>query len=308
MPRRGEFPPRRGRSCGGGAAGRARLRARCGRRSRPRRGPVDEALLLVPAEHQRRDGVVAALRLQVARHHELLAVHPLDLEPVPGPAGHIWPVPALRDDAFEAEALGLLHHEGSEIGVLGVGDRRPTLRCCDDRGEQALALLEGRAPQVLAVEEQEVEGDQHGPVAAALAEGDAQGPEVRDTALLDHCLAVDIRRSDLQLRGGLGDGREALGPIEAVARQERDSAVVDAHHEPVAVPLELVQPLVARGHFRHRGADARLDEGGRARVLGSRRLSAAHVGARAAAQRPILAVGRAPCALTLARQLCHCPV
>ena len=41
---------------------------------------------------------------------------------------------------------------------------------------------------------------------------------------------------------GIDDGREAVGPIMAVAGEAADPRAIPAHHQPIAVVLDLVNP------------------------------------------------------------------
>jgi hypothetical protein len=41
---------------------------------------------------------------------------------------------------------------------------------------------------------------------------------------------------------GVDNGREAVGPVMAVAREAADAQAIPAHHQPVAVMLDLMNP------------------------------------------------------------------
>ena len=58
----------------------------------------------------------------------------------------------------------------------------------------------------------------------------------------------------------VGDAGEPLGPVEALARQQLDLAVVDAHLDAVAVVFDLVHPVRARRRLLDGGGQHRLDE------------------------------------------------
>src|SRR5918997_1259686 len=63
-------------------------------------------------------------------------------------------------------------------------------------------------------------------------------------ALGDDALEAHEARLPEQRLGGVMDGREAIGPVVATAGQDSDPALVDPYHEPITVPLDLVDPLV----------------------------------------------------------------
>ena len=110
-----------------------------------------------------------------------------------------------------------------------------------------------------------------------------QRAKIRDPAMLDHGLAVEIRGANGEHRGRLGDRGEPVGPIEAAPGQESHAAVLDAHMQPIAVPLDLVQPAVTRRHFVREARKTGFDEL-RERVLLCRRASS-RAGNRSAAPR-----------------------
>jgi hypothetical protein len=61
---------------------------------------------------------------------------------------------------------------------------------------------------------------------------------------------------------GLDNGREAVGPVMAVAGEAADARAVPAHHQPVAVMLDFVNPQWAGRWPRHLRRLARFDEAG----------------------------------------------
>jgi hypothetical protein len=65
--------------------------------------------------------------------------------------------------------------------------------------------------------------------------------------LSNHSLAVDDCLAHAELLCSARDGGKLVGPVEAFARVESDIAGTDVELGAVAVPLNLVQPFVARG-------------------------------------------------------------
>ena len=67
----------------------------------------------------------------------------------------------------------------------------------------------------------------------------------------DHRLAVDQERLRLDAVRSINDGREAIGPIMTVAREAADPRAIPAHHQPIAVVLDLMNPERAGRWPRH---------------------------------------------------------
>ena len=66
----------------------------------------------------------------------------------------------------------------------------------------------------------------------------------------------------LDAERGINDGREAVGPVMAVAREAADARAIPAHHQPIAVVLDLVDPERAGRWPGHLRWQARFDEAG----------------------------------------------
>ena len=62
--------------------------------------------------------------------------------------------------------------------------------------------------------------------------------------------------------GCLDNGWEAVGPVMAVAGEAANSRAIPAHHQPVAVMLDLMNPQRAGRWPRHLRRLARFDEAG----------------------------------------------
>jgi hypothetical protein len=60
----------------------------------------------------------------------------------------------------------------------------------------------------------------------------------------------------------VNDGREALGPVVTVASEAADALAIPAHHQPVAVMLDFVDPQRAGRWPRRLRRLARFDEAG----------------------------------------------
>jgi hypothetical protein len=115
-------------------------------------------------------------------------------------------------------------------------------------------------PQILAVEVQEIEGEEHDAV-PRLVDGRAEGVEVGDAVLvLDHDLAIDQGSLTAQLAASIDHPAIWSGPIPAAAGEGSYLAAVDYDQGAVAVMLDLVNPALSRGQFRHERRDFRPDE------------------------------------------------
>src|SRR5262249_57353353 len=73
-------------------------------------------------------------------------------------------------------------------------------------------------------------------------------------------LAVDQAGADRERADRCDDEREACRPVDTVARQEMHATARAPGHQPIAVVLDLVNPVRALGRSGGRGGKARLDE------------------------------------------------
>ena len=113
-----------------------------------------------------------------------------------------------------------------------------------------LAPLDWFAPQVLAVEFEQVEGAQDdAPVVAALA-------QLWKTATPSSSQQIASPSISPERAPGLHDQREAEAPVDAVVGEQLHAGSVTARHQPVAVVLDLVNPTGTAGG----GRKARFDE------------------------------------------------
>jgi hypothetical protein len=78
----------------------------------------------------------------------------------------------------------------------------------------------------------------------------------------DHGLAVDQERRGFEPEGSVDDGREAIGPVMAAAREAADARAIPAHHQAVAIVLDFVNPHWAGRRPGHPRGLARFDEAG----------------------------------------------
>src|SRR4051812_5816843 len=97
--------------------------------------------------------------------------------------------------------------------------------------------------------------------ALLLAELAAQLLKVRKAGVaIDNGLAVDHHIAFLEEARGRGNGRELFGPFQAGARVDPNFAGVAVQLGPIAVSLDLVEPMFAGGGMLADGRIAVLDK------------------------------------------------
>src|SRR5690606_22243494 len=97
----------------------------------------------------------------------------------------------LRDDAFEAQPAGMLQHHIALLRKM-LAEAQPVATGADDFLELALAFDQRQRTDVLAVDEQEIEGIEQESLSLAGAECCLECREIGTAALvLDHQFAVD---------------------------------------------------------------------------------------------------------------------
>jgi hypothetical protein len=177
------------------------------------------------------------------------------------PVGQIL---ALRDDPLEAHAASVPKHRRAVfVVVLAVAEWGAGRQARGDRGEQRLTVEQERAGEVEAVEVEQVEDVITHAISATGFQVSLQVAEVRDALLVfGHHLAVEQRRANLERLEPRRDRREALRPVEGLARQQADVAAVNAGLDTVAVEFELVDPLGAARRLIGEERETRLDESG----------------------------------------------
>ncbi len=224
---------------------------------------VHEPPVVVHPRQQRPETDARALGIGEAADHDFLLPHALDLEPVRRSGAAIDRVAPLGDGAFEAHLAGARDELGTGaddvIAVLErLGIRAGRLQ---QLREQRLPVLQPGIGEVVAIQVEQVEDDVGEPTAdlssgellKRLKAGGTVGQE-------DGHLSVHHRVLDRQARHALCDGREVGRPVAPVSAQEAHLRVLQARQDPVAVELELVEPLVPLGRLLDQGRELRRDE------------------------------------------------
>ena len=221
--------------------------------------------VLVDAEQQRAEAALL-VRRRPADDDELLPLQALGLDPAARPRAAIGRVGELGDDAFQA----LPAHLGEQLLAAAddvLGEMEALVVGGDQRPQPLLARDVGERGQVLAVELEQVEGEERH--VAARADRVLQRREVGAAVLERDDLAVDQRRRDRQRGRRLGDPSELVGPVEARAGIDLRLAAADRDQRAIAVVLDLVQPGAAGRDAVDQRAQLGLAKGGRGAFLSS---------------------------------------
>ncbi|OWK24755.1 hypothetical protein AJ87_18690 [Rhizobium yanglingense] len=96
--------------------------------------------------------------------------------------------------------------------------------------------------------------------AAAPAKRLLQRAEVRPPFLVEHDgLAVEDGRGDIEFARGGNDGRKSIGPVVAAAGDGTHASMIDMDCQPIAVELDLVEPLRSGRRLLFEERQTRLD-------------------------------------------------
>ncbi len=222
---------------------------------------IFELALSVEAQHQRADRAPLRGGGHIADDDELASLHALRLEPGLAAAGAIAGALELGDDALEAEAAGMREHDVAARGEMLAQFQDVALVAGKQLRQRPLAVEQGCAGQVDAVQIQKIEEIVAKAVAAAFAQVRLQTGEVRRAPLRLHDdLAIEKRGDDGQGLERLLEARKLRGPVESAAGLELGPTGVDAREQPVAVELDLMHPAVTRRRLARERGKLRLDE------------------------------------------------
>ena len=216
----------------------------------PTRPGVAQARIVVVADEQGPEGARAvALAREPTADHQLLAAADLHLAPGRGSlARQVGAVGPLGDQALQAGGLGVLVQRAAVTDVVGRDPPgRGLVPLVDQLGEEAPAVEVGEGDQLVAVEPEQVEGDEGHRVVAGL-----EAAEVGATVLVqDHHLAVQ-HRGPAHGVGQAGQLWPARGGVVAPRRLQAQGgrpARIEVGQQAHPVPLDLVGPalVVVRG-------------------------------------------------------------
>ena len=228
-----------------------------------------EPAVLVDRQHERAEGArTPALPHRVADDDELLPALRLHLEPVAAaPSRLVAGVGALADDPLEPLRRRRLEERGAVVERLREPDGAVAL--VEQRLQPLVPLGQRQVDDRLALDLEDVEEIEHERPRSLLHRREAGAPLVVERA--DLAVEHAVRRLH-RLHDRAGNRLEAGGQRVAVAARQFDFTARDRHDRAVAVPLHLVQPLLAGRHRlgergQHRLVGARLARRGRVRRL-----------------------------------------
>src|SRR5262245_51554630 len=129
-----------------------------------------------------------------------------------------------------------------------------------DKSERGLADLKRIAPQVVAVQLDEVEGIKEYALVSAVATNEIERGNA--VVIAGDSFAVDDAGARAQASQHLDDQRKATGEVIAGAAIEPHSRPILPSDNPKAVVLDLVQPIAAGRQFVGFGREARRNKPG----------------------------------------------
>src|SRR5579864_1012513 len=185
-----------------------------------------------------------------------------------GAAGAIGRVLALGNDAFELHVAGVLEDRRT-VGfeMLGEADAALIAHSHKKSLQRRFALDQRLAGRVATVEIKEIEDVIDKTIVAAILQIGLQQRKTRNAfVVLHHQFAVEQRGFGWQRRNRRGDRLEAVRPIEPLARQQLDLAVIEARFDTIAVVFDLMQPFPSARRSAVQGGKTGRDEIRKARV------------------------------------------
>src|SRR5436309_10501320 len=114
-------------------------------------------------------------------------------------------------------------------------------RSFEKSSQSLLALQEGHAPQITAIEVEQIERVEEEPRRLTISEFAPQCLKVWKTSVAENgCFAIDDGLSNLELRRGFSNRRKLLGPVVAAAGVNCHSSVTYVDLRAVTVGLDLI--------------------------------------------------------------------
>ena len=114
--------------------------------------------------------------------------------------------------------------------------------------------------EIVAGDEQGVEGEEDQPLRLAVGKRGLQRGEVGNALRIDRADLAVIDAVAQALAGSLGDLRKLVGPVEALAGPQARIAILDPQLHAIAVELQLMDPALAARRPVDHGGKLRLDE------------------------------------------------
>ena len=183
----------------------------------------------------------------------MLAV--LDLDPMRRSTGPVRPV----DQFFEPEQTGVAERSGPIAPCSKSLRKMPSTRRASSRDRFALRMLRGslrRSSPSLTRHIERVE------LHLGIVPARVQAVEIRSAVDAEqHGLAVEDERAVAVSKRSLGDQRKAIAPVAAVPGPQPHAFVLAMHDQPIAVMLDLVDPVGAVGNGFGAARNARFKRG-----------------------------------------------
>jgi hypothetical protein len=155
--------------------------------------------------------------------------------------------------------------------MLGEADAAPIAHSLKKSLQRRFAVDQRRAGHVATVEIKKIEDVIDKTIVATILQVGLQQRKARHAFVaLHHQFAVEQRGFGRQRRNRRGNRLEALCPIEPLARQQLDLAVVEPRLDAVAIIFDLVQPFPAARRSAVQGGKAGRDEIRKVRVGNAR--------------------------------------
>ena len=171
-------------------------------------------------------------------------------------SGAVRRVHLLADDALQPDLAGPPpHRRRRPRDMVAVAQQTVPLA---ERREQPLAGQQAAGTKIPAIQVQQVEQEEGKSGIVPGRErrlqigkaGNAVGPQ-------RHQLAVEQRRADGQCCDGTRHGRQAFAPVEAVAGEQARHAGFEKGEQPIAVELDLADPVGTLGRLLGERAELR---------------------------------------------------
>jgi len=220
-----------------------------------------ELVAALPVRHRQQKSAQRPRSVPLARRpahdRQLLAGLRLQLQPVAGAALLVDRAARLEDQAFHPPLLHALERRPDVARHLLRQPHR-VRRVGEHAAEEIPPLLQRPLSQVLAVQPQEIEGEEHRllrrPLLDQLEARHARGVQHAD-------LPVDHRVAHHQAGEGLGHPGKAGRKVESVARPHRHPPAGERAERPVPVVLHLRVPIAGR-RLVHQGGEHGRQVGG----------------------------------------------
>ncbi|MNS99683.1 hypothetical protein D3C72_1340920 [compost metagenome] len=201
---------------------------------------------LVDGQQQRTQPHARALGRRVANDGELLALGALDLDPAVRAARHVRRRLALGHDSLQAHLAGGRHQVGGRhVESLAEPQALIIRRGFHQLRQQRPPYTQGLAPQIPPADERQIEGIEDDVLGTFAVEGILQRLEAGHAVLVQNDdLPIDPGGLCGQFAECFDQMRKLRAPVMAVARVETQVGAVDPDHQPIAVELHLIQPIL----------------------------------------------------------------